>query len=284
MLSWRRAAVVAVAALFLPLAGAAAAAGAPRIVSLAPNLTELLFAAGAGAQVVGVSEYSDWPPPARGLPRIGDAFRLDYEGILALRPDVAVAWRTGTPGGAVARLAEAGVRVETVPVQSLEEIAAALERLGEIAGTSAHARPAAARFRDDIRRLRARHAGSAPLAVFVELDHRPLFTVTGRHLISEMLAVCGGRNVFESLPGLAPAVDLEAVIAARPEVILHTGPDPDPAAHWRAWTGLPAVRDGNVLRVPGDVVSRATPRVIEGIEAICAALDGARSRRGPARR
>lgn len=284
MLSWRRAAVVAVAALFLPLAGAAAAAGAPRIVSLAPNLTELLFAAGAGSQVVGVSEYSDWPPPARGLPRIGDAFRLDYEGILALRPDVAVAWRTGTPGGAVARLAESGVRVETVPVQSLEEIAAALERLGEIAGTSDLARPAAARFRDDIARLRARHAGSAPLAVFVELDHRPLFTVTGRHLISEMLAVCGGRNVFESLPGLAPAVDLEAVIAARPEVILHTGPDPDPAAHWRAWTGLPAVRDGNVLRVPGDVVSRATPRVIEGIEAICAALDGARSRRGPARR
>jgi len=278
--SRRSAAGALAAALLCALCGAAWGDSPVRIVSLAPNLTELLFAAGAGPQVVGASEYSDWPPPARALPRIGDAFRLDYEGILALRPDVAVAWRSGTPTESVARLAEAGVRVETVPVQSLEEIALALERLGEIAGTSATARPAAARFRAEIERLRARHAGAAPLAVFVELDHRPLFTVTGRHLISEMLAVCGGRNVFGSLPGLAPSVDLEAVIAARPEVILHTGPDPDPASHWRAWPGLPAVRDGNVLRVPGDLVSRATPRVIEGIEAICAALDDVRARSG----
>jgi iron complex transport system substrate-binding protein len=256
----------------------AAAAAPPRIVSLAPNLTELLFAAGAGSQVVGVSEYSDWPPAARGLPRIGDAFRLDYEGILALRPDVAVAWRSGTPAEAVARLERAGIRVEVVSVQSLEEIAAGIETLGRLAGTEAVALPAARQFRSEVDRLRAQHGGRPALDVFVELDHRPLFTVTGRHLISEMTSVCGGRNVFGSLPGLAPTVDLEAVIAARPDVILYTGPEPDPAALWQDWPDVPAVRDGNVLRVPGDVVSRATPRVVAGIEAICAALDGARER------
>jgi len=273
----RRAACVA-ATLLLALHGAAAIAAPLRIVSLAPNLTELLFAAGAGRQVVGASEYSDWPPPARELPRIGDAFRLDYEGILALRPDVAVAWRSGTPAEAIARLEQAGIRVVVVPVQSLEEIAAGIEALGRLAGTEEAAAAAASRFRSEVGRLRALHAGRPALDVFIELDHRPLFTVTGRHLISEMVSVCGGRNVFASLPGLAPSVDLEAVVAARPDVILYTGPEPDPAALWQDWPGLPAVRDRNVMRVPGDLVSRATPRVVEGIEAICEALDGARAR------
>lgn len=274
----RRGAALAVV-LAMAWCGVAPAAEPLRIVSLAPNLTELLFAAGAGAQVVGVSEYSDWPPPARSLPRIGDAFRLDYEGILALRPDVAVAWRSGTPAESVARLERAGIRVEVVTVQSLEEIAAGIEVLGELAGTRDIAGPAAGRFRSEVERLRARHGGRPALDVFIELDHRPLFTVTGRHLISEMVSVCGGRNVFGSLPGLAPSVDLEAVIAARPDVILYTGPDPDPASLWRDWPGLPAVRDGNVLGIPGDLVARATPRVVEGIEAICEALDRARTRR-----
>ena len=273
-----RSALLLAAALCCACCAAAAAAAPLRIVSLAPNLTELLFAAGAGAQVVGTSEYSDWPPPARELPRIGDAFRLDYEGILALRPDVAVAWRSGTPTEAVARLERAGIRVVVVPVQSLEEIATGIETLGRLAGTQDIAATAADGFRAEVERLRARHAGRPVLDVFVELDHRPLFTVTGKHLISEMVAVCGGRNVFASLPGLAPSVDLEAVIAARPDAILYTGPDPDPAALWQDWPGLPAVRDGNVLRVPGDLVSRATPRVVEGIAAICEALDGARAR------
>jgi iron complex transport system substrate-binding protein len=267
-----------VAALWFALGTAIAAAAPLRIVSLAPNLTELLFAAGAGEQVVGASEFSDWPPPARDLPRIGDAFRLDYEGILALRPDVAVAWQTGTPAEAIARLEQAGIPVVVVPVQSLEEIAAGIETLGRLAGTEGVAAAAAGGFRSDVERLRARHAGRPVLEVFIELDHRPLFTVTGRHLISEMVSVCGGRNVFASLRGLAPSVDLEAVIAARPDVILYTGPEPDPAALWRDWPDLPAVRDHNVIRVPGDLVSRATPRVVAGIETICGALDGARAR------
>ena len=274
-----RLAAALAATLWLVLSVAPAAAEPLRIVSLAPNLTEMLFAAGAGGQVVGASAYSDWPPPARQLPRVGDAFRLDYEGILALRPDLAVAWRSGTPAEAVARLERAGIRVVVLEVQSLEEIADGIETLGRVAGTGPVAAAAARRFRSEVERLRAGHTGQPDLDVFIELDHRPLFTVSGRHLISEMVSICGGRNVFEPLPGLAPAVDIEAVIAARPDVILYTGPDPDPAALWKAWPDVPAVRDGNVLPIAGDLVSRATPRVVAGIEAICMALDGARARR-----
>jgi len=268
-------AVASVATAAVP--GAAAAAG-PRIVSLAPHITELLYAAGAGPLVVGASEYSDYPEAARRLPRIGDAFRLDYEGIVALRPDFAVAWQSGTPAGAIAQLESLGVRVIVLRVQSLDDIAAAVEEVGRLAGTGSVAGPAAERMRRDLAGLREAYAGRAPVRVFVELDHEPLFTVTGRHPISEMVALCGGVNVFESLPGLAPVVDLEAVIAARPGAILYTGPDTDPLRHWSRWPDIPAVAAGAVLHVPSDLVSRATPRAVEGARAVCEAIESVRRR------
>lgn len=251
----------------------------PRIVSLAPHITELLFAAGAGPRVVGASEYSDYPEAARGLPRIGDAFRLDYEGIVALQPDFAVAWQSGTPAGAIAQLESLGVRVVVLRVQALDDIAAAMVEIGRLAGTGPVAGPAADGLRRELAGLRGDYAGRAPVRVFVELDHQPLFTVTGRHMISEMVALCGGVNVFESLPGLAPVVDLEAVVAARPEAILYTGPDLQPARHWSGWQDIPAVAAGAVLRVPSDLVSRATPRAVEGVRAVCEAIEGVRRRR-----
>jgi len=273
----------AVLAAFALIAGvsatAAADAAGPRIVSLAPHITELLFAAGAGPLVVGASEYSDHPEAARRLPRVGDAFRLDYEGIVALRPGFAVAWQSGTPAGAIAELESLGVRVVTLRIESLDDIAAAMAEIGRLAGTG----PVAVRAAEDLRRelagLRGEFAGRAPVRIFVELDHQPLFTVTGRHMISEMVALCGGVNVFESLPGLAPVVDLEAVVAARPEAILYTGPDPEPARHWSTWQQIPAVAAGAVLRVPADLVSRATPRAVEGVRAVCEAIESARKAR-----
>jgi iron complex transport system substrate-binding protein len=279
--------VAALAASCLALAAAAAGAAdeaGPRIVSLAPHITELLFAAGAGAQVVGATEYSDFPEAARAVPRIGNAFRFDYERIVALRPAFAVAWRSGTPAQAVARLEALGVRVVALPVQSLDDIGAALEELGRLAGTGRQASEAAERFRRELAAIAASYAGRAPVRVFVELDHQPLFTVTGRHLISEMVTLCGGVNVFASLPGLAPSVDLEAVVAAAPEAILYTGPDVDPAREWRGRVEIPAVRRGEVLRMPADLVSRATPRAAAGTRAICEAIEGVRARRAVAAR
>jgi iron complex transport system substrate-binding protein len=253
-----------------------ALADGPRIVSLAPHITELLFAAGAGQLVVGASEYSDYPPAAGGVPRIGDAFRLDYERIVALRPDLAVAWQSGTPAGMVEQLRSLGLRVLVLRVGRLDEIADAIEEVGRIAGTGRQAGEAARELRRDLDGLRAAYAGRAPVRVFVELDHQPLFTVTGRHMISEMVELCGGVNVFGSLAGLAPMVDLEAVIAARPEAILYTGPAPDPQAWWRGWPEIPAVAAGAVMRVPADLVSRATPRVTAGVRAVCEAIDSVR--------
>lgn len=271
-----RAAVILVAWL---VAGASLAAGPPsRIVSLAPNVTELLFAAGAGPKLVGVSEWSDHPEAAKSLPRIGDAFRVDYERILALAPDLVVAWETGTPEVRVERLRALGLRVVSVGVGTLEDIPRAVEELGRLAGTEATATAEAAALRRGIRALEAEYGGRAPVTVFVQIDEQPLFTVTGRHLISGMLALCGGRNIFADLPGVAPAVDLEAVLARDPQVILVTAARVDPVKHWSRWPQMTAVRTGNVLRVPPDEVTRATPRALAGARTLCETLDAARAR------
>lgn len=268
-----------VGACALALAATAAPPVAPRIVSLAPHVTELVYAAGAGSALVGASEFSDYPAGALQLPRVGDAFRLDYERIVSLRPDFVVAWESGTPTASTARLQALGVRVVVLRVRTLEDISTALVELGRLAGTSAVADLAADRLRRGFAELRQQYSGRPAVRVFVQLDDAPLFTVTGRHLISEMVGLCGGRNVFAGLPGLAPAVDLEAVIAADPELILYLGHGEAPDDRWRDWPGLSAVRLDSIRKVPPDLISRATPRALEGAREVCKAIEGTRETR-----
>jgi iron complex transport system substrate-binding protein len=245
-------------------------------VSVAPNLTEMLFAAGAAQQVVGVSEYSDWPEEAKSLPRIGDAFRLDYERIVALEPSVAVVWATGTPAGVTERLESLGIRVVGIPTRTLDDIAAGVEALGELAGTQEVARAAAADFRARIAALRAAYRERSKLRTFIQIDDAPLFTVGGGHLITQIVELCGGDNVFADAADLALPVDLESVIARAPEVIV-SADDGDPVGYWARFPELPAVARGNVFRAPADKLSRPSPRIAEGAEEVCALLDRARA-------
>lgn len=263
---------------------AACAAEAPppraeRIISVAPNLTELLYAAGAAGQLVAVSEFSDYPEAAKSLPRIGDAFRLDYERIVALAPTLAVVWETGTPPAVARRLEDLGIRVVGIPTRRLDDIAIGLETLGELAGTQLTATAAAAAFRAEIVGLREQYRDRVPLRVFIQIDDAPLFTVGGSHLISEIVELCGGRNVYADAQALALPVDLESVLARAPDVILSTD-DGDPVAYWARLTGLAAVADGSIYRAPADLLARPSPRIAAGAAEVCALLDRARRRRG----
>jgi iron complex transport system substrate-binding protein len=258
---------------------AASAAPAPRIVSLAPHLTEIAYAAGAGGTLVGTVEYSDYPAAARALPRVGDGWRVDLERVLALRPDVVLAWSSGTPRATIERLQALRLRVVEVPTYRLADVPAALRSLGDLAGTRAVAEPAATRFEAEVRRLREQHAGARPVTVFVQIDDEPLFTVNSRHVISEVVELCGGRNVFAELPQIAPQVDTEAVLARDPQVILSTDDTvADPRAQWLRWPKLAAVRYGTIYALPSDTVARASPRLVEGVKAVCVALDDGRRR------
>jgi iron complex transport system substrate-binding protein len=255
------------------------AAPAPRIVSLAPSLTEIAFAAGAGSALVGTVEYSDHPAAARQLPRVGDGWSVDLERVLSLRPDIVLAWSSGTPEATIERLRAARLHVVPVPTFRLADVPAALRLVGDLAGTRTPADAAARHFESEVHALRRRYAGAPLLDVFVQIDDEPLYTVNGRHVISEVLELCGGRNVFADLPQVAPIVDLEAVLARAPQVILSTDDTiADPQALWRRWPQLPATASGTIYSMPADTVARATPRLVEGVRAVCSALEDARRR------
>lgn len=255
---------------------------AKRIVSLAPNITELLFAAGAGDRVVGTVDYSDYPAAARALPRVGGQL-LDLEAIVALKPDLVLGWVSGNAEAAVARLRSLGLTVHLSEVSRIEDIAGELERIGMLAGTGDTASAAARAFRQRYAKLAARYSRQPPVAVFYQIWKQPLMTVNGRQIISDAIHLCGGRNVFAQLPILAPTVTVEAVIAANPEVIVASGMDdsrPEWLDDWKRWTTLTAVARDNLFFVPPDLMQRHTPRILDGAEKLCAHLETARGKRG----
>jgi len=210
------------------------------------------------------------------LPRIGDAFRLDYERIVALAPTVAVIWETGTPAGVASRLQDLGIRVVGIPTHRLDDIATGLIELGELAGTQPTAAAAAAAFQRRIEALRGEYRDRARLRVFIQIDDAPLFTVGGSHLITEIVELCGGINVFGEATSPALSVDLESVLVRAPQVILSTD-DGDPIAYWSRFRELAAVANGSVFRAPADALARPSPRLAEGAAEVCALLDRARS-------
>lgn len=256
---------------------------ARRIISLAPHMTELLFAAGAGGQVVGTVEYSNYPPAAQRVARIGDSAQLDLERIVALKPDLVVVWQNGNAQRQLEKLLHLGIPVFYNEPRRLPDIARALEQLGRLAGTEAVALPAARAFAARAAELRRRYAGRDPVTLFYQIWDQPLLTVNGEHLISDVIHLCGGRNVFAGLGSLTPEISTEAVLAADPEAIGAVTAEAGQAGNldgWKRWPRLTAVARGNLFVIDSDIISRNTPRILDGAEQLCEHLAAARARRG----
>jgi iron complex transport system substrate-binding protein len=258
----------------------ATVASDPRIVTLAPNLAELVFTAGAGDALVGVSAFSNYPPAVEVLPLVGDAFMIDQERLALLRPELLLAWESGTPAHVVDELRQAGYEVEVIRTRSLGDISAALLRIGELAGTVQHAREVAADFAASLQELGDRNDAAEPIRVFYQVSDRPLYTVGREHYVSELIELCGGRNVFADVGELAPAIDVEAVVDRDPEVMLASDDAGEDAfGEWDRWPSIAANRYGNRFLLPADELSRPTTRVLVAGEAVCDALRSARTRR-----
>lgn len=257
-------------------------APAQRIVSLAPHITETLYAAGAGAAVVGAVDYSDYPPAARQLPRVGGYSRLDLEAILRLKPDLVIAWESGNPPAQIDKLRALGLPVFLSQPDSMDDIALQIENFGRLAGREAAAVAAADAFRTRLAHLRATYAGKPRVRVFYQIWKAPLMTVGGPQIISRAIELCGGENIFGHLPERAPTVSLEAVLAANPEAIVATGMGearPEWLDDWKRWPRLLAVQRGNLFHMNPDILQRHTPRLLDGTEQLCQALETARKRR-----
>lgn len=262
------------------------AAPAQRVISLAPHVTELIYAAGGGSRLVGAVSYSDYPPEAKQIPRVGDNTALDLERIAALKPDLIVVWRHGNAQAELERLRALHIPLFFSEPHQLDDVALTLTKLGTLLGTSGTADAAASTYRHDIANLRARYANRPPVSVFYQVWDQPLMTLNGTHMVSDVITLCGGRNVFAKLQPLVPTVSTEAVLAANPEAIFTastgaTKPDkPLPQLDkWRAWPSLKAVARNNLFAIDGDLIDRPTPRLAQGAAQLCEDLDVARSRR-----
>lgn len=255
---------------------------ARRIVTLSPHATELLFAAGAGARIIATVQFSDYPPEAKRLPRVGGYETLDVERIVALKPDLVVAWGSGNPPSIIDQLRALGLALFVSEPRSLDDVATALQTLGRLAGTESSANRAAASFRQRAAEIRARYSTRPPVKVFYQVWDQPLMTVNDAHLISKVLTLCGGINIFGSLPPLAPTVDVEAVLAADPEVIIgseEAGARNDALDAWRRWPRLNATKRGNIFQMPPDIMVRHAPRILDAAQIVCDRLETARAAR-----
>ena len=251
-----------------------------RVVTLAPHLAELVFAAGAGDALVAVSAYSDHPDEVAALPVIGDAFVVDQELLALIEPDILLAWESGTPRHVVAELKNQGYRVEVIRTRSLEDVALALEAIGQLTGFAATAGQAAAEYRQGLSVLARLYSDLESITVFYQIQKRPLYSVSGDHYVSELIGLCGGQNIFADLVNLAPLVAVEAVIERNPEILLVSSDSEENALNeWDRWPDMAANRFGNRYVMQADEIGRPTPRLLLAGAALCKALQQGRVNR-----
>lgn len=265
-------------------AGERRAGSGPTVVTLSPHLAELVYSAGAGANLVAVSAYSNYPDEVLALPQVGDAFAIDQEQLALLGPDLILAWQSGTPAHTVDELRELGYRVEVLRTQSLDDVAAALRTIGQLTEHETTADAAAERYLAGLDELRQANDGRAMIRVFYQVSARPLYTVSGEHYVSQLIELCGGENVFATLGELAAAVSEESVLVRDPELLLAGRIDvaDRPFAAWSRWPALAANRYENRFYVNADLLGRAGPRLVLAGAAICRCLDEGRQNRASA--
>jgi iron complex transport system substrate-binding protein len=252
---------------------------ARRIVTLAPHLTELVYAAGAGDDLVAVGRFSDYPPQALGKPIVGDAFTVDFEALLKFKPDLILVWGSGTPERTKTKLRSLGLPVYEIEIRNVAGLVDTLRNIGRLAATEDVAQARAKSISADWAALQADYAGRTPVRVFYQLWDAPLMTLNGHHLISSAITACGGRNVFAELPTLTATVSWEIAVQRDPELVVTAGSPSEPARPGR-WAGLAqvsATKHGQFARVDGDLVARSGPRFVEGARQLCEAIDRARN-------
>ena len=252
-------------------------APAKRIVTLAPFLTELVYSAGSGSKLVGVSAYSDYPREAKALPQVGSAMGPELEALAALRPDLVLAWEDSIRREDVERISGLGITIFVARAKRLDDVPRLLQAVATLSGGDATR--AAATYRERLTAARAAHAGKARVRTFIEVWHRPLTTIGAAHWMNEALELCGGMNVFGDLAAVAPLVSWEELYRRDPRLILGAGSNDGEAsfrANWSERASLPAVAAGRLAFVDADTLQRPSVRLADGVTAVCAALEKAR--------
>ncbi len=253
---------------------------AKRIVSLAPNITEVLFHVGAGEQIVGADEYSNYPQAAKEIQRVSNYAAANYELILSLKPDLVIAWQSGNGDKIINPLRKLGIPVFVIETGEIERVPNLFRRFGKLSGQDKIAEQRALQFTERLKKLRTANAKKSPVRTFYQIWDEPLITLNGKHMVSSVIELCGGVNIFADAIPLVPYVNIESVVAADPQVII-AGGSQDEQPHWfkswQKWSGISAVIKSQIYLIPADLMQRHSVRILDGAEMMCGFFDSARS-------
>lgn len=254
---------------------------AKRIISLAPNITEVLFHVGAGEQIVGADEYSNYPPAAKKIVRVNNHAAANYELILSLKPDLVIAWQSGNGDKIIDPLRKLGIPVFVVETRQIDKIPSLFRRFGQLSGNTDQAEQRASEFTRRLEALRRVNGGKPQVRTFYQIWDEPLITLNGKHMVSSVIELCGGVNIFADAVPLVPYVNIESVVAADPQVIIAGGSQEEQPTwfkRWQRWSGISAVINSQVYLIPADLMQRHSARILDGAEMMCGFLDNARAK------
>lgn len=253
---------------------------AQRIISLAPNITEVLFHIGAGDQIVGADEYSNYPEAAKQILRVNNHAAANYELILSLKPDLVIAWQSGNGDKIINPLRKLGIPVFVVETHQIERIPNLFRRFGQLSGNNDLAQQRIEEFTQRLQLLGDAQTGKSVVRTFYQIWDQPLITLNGKHMVSDVIELCGGINIFADAVPLVPYVNIESIVAADPQVIIAGGSQeeqPGWFSSWQQWTGISAVQHKQIYLIPADLMQRHSVRILDGAQMMCDYLDSART-------
>ena len=252
---------------------------ANRIISLTPHITEILFSAGAGSKIIATVSYSDYPQAAKKIPRISGYPSMDIEKIVSLKPDLVVVWASGNNREQIRKLSEMGLTVFISEPRRIIDIYKTIKRFGKLAGTNKIASKSAEKFIHHYEYLKEKYSNKEKVKVFYQFWNKPLMTINGEHIISNIINLCGGTNVFSELNSLTPIISIEAVLASRTDVIVVGNNDEKKSkwiSEWKPWLHLAAVKKNQLYFIDPDLLNRMGPRILQGADQLCGLLEKAR--------
>lgn len=250
-----------------------------RFISLAPNITEIIYAAGAGSKLVGVSDFSNYPPQASSLPRVASYTGIDVETILRLDPTHVFYWRTGNSADEVNQLQQLNIKTQAISVRQFSDVIQAINKIGQIAGTSQQAQHKSAQLLAEYEHLQQRYHHKKPVSVFYQVSASPLLTIGQHSYINDLIRQCGGRNIIHDTVGSAPEVNLPTLLKRQPQVIVIGKSAHDATNYhqfWDNWQSLQAVQKGHVFTIKASWINRPGPRLIKGMKRLCHVIDQVR--------
>ena len=251
---------------------------AQRIITLSPHTTELVYAIGAGNQIIATTRFSDYPVEAQNLPTVGDVQQLDVEKIISHHPDLIVLWPSGSASRQVDELVKTGIPIYRTHPRKLADIPMDMEKLGQLTGHKKEGEENARQWRNQLEQIRHQYSANKKIKVFYQVYDQPLYTIGGTQIIDEAIIVCGGENIFNDIRALAPILSVETVLARNPDAIISTGGmgGENGLGLWKRFPMLNATKTDSLYFLESDLISRPGPRMVQGIQLLCKNIEDAR--------